>query len=329
MSLNVLYDLQDNPETTETADMFYSGASILLPLAFELKQTGDNLLSNENATIFTNYLENSFENKYGSDINFENMFLGLTGNSASDLIFGFVEDARDKYNIQDLNYNEIEEMYNTIGGMPTISDPLERSAELMQFIETKKERLVGQDGILMNADIMVDDIFTNFEEQGWFESFIGHKGYVNDLNKDILKGELDTLQVPNAPMMTSGFSRGGSNFATIPEISFKDKRVRENTSISPDDLYEPRIDLLTKKNLKLENIGDTDQYIPTEAQLAKLVNVINNNMSDLDNDEFVFVEKNLPRYIETMGKAKQELESIKNIKGILDMQVKVAREKNG
>ena len=329
MSLNVLYDLQDNPETTETANMFYSGASILLPLAFQLKQTGDNLLSNENATIFTNYLENSFENKYGSDINFENMFLGLTGNSASDLIFGFVEDARDKYNIQDLNYNEIEEMYNTIGGMPTISDPLERSAELMQFIETKKERLVGQDGILMNADIMVDDIFTNFEDQGWVQNLIGLKSYTNNLDKDILKGEIDTLYVPNAPMMTSGFSNKGYTPSVTPDLKFKDKRVRKDLDISPDDLYEPRIDLLTKKNLKLENIGDTDQYLPNENQLTKLVNTINNNMSDLDDDKFVFVEKNLPRYIETMDKAKQELESIKNIKGILDMQVKVAREKNG
>lgn len=319
MSISTLYNLSDNPETEDISKKFYKGLSTLFPLALELKSYGDSVLPSEEASAYQSYLGSIFEQSYNQNINTSTMFLGMTGNSASSVLMEFIESGRLKYGIEELDYDEIGDFYSTINTMPNIEDPFERSAELMQYIETKKSRLVGENGLLVNADILVDDIFNNFTEEGNFITNItGEKNYIGDIDKDLLSSELDTIITP--PQY--------GKYAPAPvDVKFKDKRVRKDTQITPDDLYEPRIDILAGKNLKKENLGDLNQYLPTDDQLSKLINSVESNMDKLDNDNYIVVKKNLPRYIETMNMAKTELDNIKNVKGILDLQIGLARGK--
>ena len=361
-TLEMFYKLNDNPNTKEDVQKFYKGFSHLTQLIAEIRKSDEEFLSPQEMQVYSTAFSNMLQREYGSKFIRPEVEQFQKGNVKEDIIAMIdaeIDIGAKKYNIEPFDYEDFLDFYDVTGRIPSIDNPVERSANLLQYIDIQKNKLVSDNGLLLRADAKLDNIFDNLSEKLQF----GIRKYVGTLNDDLMEDYFEpNKNNSNINLSTKGFSRSrtsGDNRSKIYENQdFKvdnvnseiknnnltgSYRVGKNTPeslknklgyfektffLSPDDIYEPAIESLINLNMKTEEIQNYDNYIPDDKQLKDLTDSINNNLDKLSVENFVSVKENLPQYMDMMSEAKETLDKISNAKKILDVQVKLAKEIN-
>tara|TARA_Y100000401_G_scaffold81585_1_gene67010 strand:- start:5902 stop:6912 length:1011 start_codon:yes stop_codon:yes gene_type:complete len=333
-TLQMFYELNDNPNTKEDAQKFYKGFSHLAQLIGEMRKSDEEFVSQQEMEVYSTAFSLMLEREYGIAPQRGILPSFQKSNNREDIIAMIdaeIDIGAKKYNIEPFDYEDILDFYNATDRMPNIDDPIERSADLLQYIDVKKEKLVSNDGLLLTADAKLDDMFDDLKIG---ENFLGADKYVGTLADDLMGDYSVQSQLGRA---VAGVPKTYFTTSKAPEYvlskigsSMISRRLsgKKGVSLSPDDIYEPQIEDLIDLNMKTEEIQNYDNYIPSDKQLKDLTNSINNNLPNLSPENVVSVQKNLPEYINMMSEAKETLDNISNAKKILDVQVKLAKERN-
>lgn len=331
-TLQMFYELNDNPNTKEDAQKFYKGFSHLAQLIGEIKKSDEEFVSQQEMEVYSTAFSLMLEREYGIEPQRGMLPSFQKSNNREDIIAMIdaeIDIGAKKYNIEPFDYEDILDFYNATDRMPNIDDPIERSADLLQYIDVKKEKLISNDGLLLTADAKLDDMFDDLTID---KNLLRADKYVGTLADDLMKDYFGSAKSRIPGSVKYYFTSSKTPKYLLDKIgsSVISRRLYSGRepALSPDDIYEPQIEDLIDLNMKTEEIQNYDNYIPTDKQLKDLTNSINKNLPNLSPENLISVQKNLPEYINMMSEAKETLDNISNAKKILDVQVKLAKEKN-
>jgi len=334
-TLKKFYTYYDDPSSTKQMETFYKSFSYLMPMVIDLQEIGDDYVTSSDSKFFGSVIQNMLKRSYNVDVsNQMGLFKDLTGNEAAAFIDNMIDQGSEKYGFGKFDYSDIIDYYKTVGKMPPIEDATERSYSLMEYLDKKHKDLVGDGGILLNADAKLDTIFDNLEIKGKFG-----KKYVGTLRDDILEDYFDASNVLKNPLKVisdPGYAAYISDkkegvvykkSKKTPVAMAKRIGLSYGDVVSPDDIYQPGIEALSELNVKTQELNNYNNYIPSKTQLSKLIKSIDKQVQEglVEEDKMILVKDMLPEYIQDMDKARESLDIIQNTKKLLDLQVNIVK----
>lgn len=323
-TLKKFYTYYDDPSSNKQMETFYKSFSYLMPMVIDLQKIGDDYVTSSDSKFFGSVIQNMLKRSYNVDAsNQMGLFKDLTGNEAAAFIDNMIDQGSEKYGFGKFDYSDIIDYYKTVGKMPPIEDATERSYSLMEYLDKKHKDLIGDGGILLNADAKLDTIFDNLEIKGKFG-----KKYVGTLKDDILEDYFDLDEDPGLSSSLEGSARHRYKISEKTPSGMK-KRLSPYyyESVSPDDIYQPGIEALSELNVKTQELNNYNNYIPSKTQLSKLIKSIDKQVQEglVEEDKMILVKNMLPEYIQDMDKARESLDIIQNTKKLLDLQVNIVK----